>query len=447
LKITSLQSASVLIEDNGVKILCDPWFVDGAYFGSWAIYPPYNFKPEDFDDVDYIYITHTHPDHFNIKTLEKLNKNIPVLILDYLEKFLKKNIERLGFKVTELNHNKRIALKNNLHINVLAADNCNPELCGQFLGCGLMEKRYGATWIDSMCVIDNNKEILVNTNDCPFELAKHPLTTIKSTYRDIDMLLVGYLGAGPYPQCFDLSKNAMRIEAYKKQIRFLTMTESFVSLLEPKYFMPFAGQHTMAGKNYKLNYLREQPELDEAFDYFYSSPDIDHSKSKCITLNRQSSFDITTGKASQPYEPIDLNAKKEYIQNVLSKVKFDYESEEVPGFEELSKLIPESFKKFDAKRREIGFNSETTLLVKLPEDKYAAISFNGNNYKLISKNDLKNYDKFVMFSIDARLLKQLLQGPSHATWNSAELGSHIRFSRNPNIFERGLYYCINYFFV
>ena len=159
-----------------------------------------------------------------------------------------------------------------------------------------MEKKYGATWIDSMCVIDNNKEVLVNTNDCPFDLAKYPGTTIKNTYGNIDMLLVGYLGAGPYPQCFDLSENESSVGGYEKRRKFLAMAESFVSLLEPKYFMPFAGQYTLAGKNYKLNDLRGLPELDEAFEYFNSSSNIDHSKSKCIVLNTQSSFDIMTGK-------------------------------------------------------------------------------------------------------------------------------------------------------
>ena len=79
MKVTFHQSACVLIEGDGVKILCDPWLVDGAYIGSWHIYPPYEFQPNEFNDVDYIYVSHIHPDHFNDKTLMQLNKDIPVL--------------------------------------------------------------------------------------------------------------------------------------------------------------------------------------------------------------------------------------------------------------------------------------------------------------------------------------------------------------------------------
>ncbi|MFZ1075865.1 MAG: hypothetical protein WAN47_00360 [Nitrosotalea sp.] len=41
----------MIVEDNRVKILCDPWMVNDEYFGSWGIYPPMEFKPKDFDDI------------------------------------------------------------------------------------------------------------------------------------------------------------------------------------------------------------------------------------------------------------------------------------------------------------------------------------------------------------------------------------------------------------
>ena len=49
-----------------------------------------------------------------------MNKNIPILIHNYETKFLKKNIESIGFQVIELKHNKRTHLKENLYVNILA---------------------------------------------------------------------------------------------------------------------------------------------------------------------------------------------------------------------------------------------------------------------------------------------------------------------------------------
>ena len=103
MKITQLNSASVIIEDKfgdtTTKILCDPWLEGEEYIGSWAIYPPYEFRPEIFTEVDFIYISHIHPDHCSSSTLSKLNKKIPVLIHNFPEKYLKQKIEGLGFKV------------------------------------------------------------------------------------------------------------------------------------------------------------------------------------------------------------------------------------------------------------------------------------------------------------------------------------------------------------
>ena len=150
MKITYLNSASVLIEDKNVKILCDPWLDGEEYFGSWGIYPPYDFRPKVFDDVDFIHISHIHPDHCSASTLSKLNKKIPIVIHKFPEKFLKSFLENLGFDVIELEHNKRTKLKENVHINVLAADDCNPEICGKLMGCNSLEKNYRTTQLLSL---------------------------------------------------------------------------------------------------------------------------------------------------------------------------------------------------------------------------------------------------------------------------------------------------------
>ena len=54
-------------------------------------------------------------------------------------------------------------------------------------------------------------------------------------------------------------------------------------------------------------------------------------------------------------------------------------------------------------------------------------------------------EKFVLYKVDPRLLKLLLNGPRYAHWNNAEIGSHLNIIRNPNIFERQVYGSMNYF--
>ena len=56
-----------------------------------------------------------------------------------------------------------------------------------------------------------------------------------------------------------------------------------------------------------------------------------------------------------------------------------------------------------------------------------------------------NYKIYVRLTLDTKLLKWILMGPKFAHWNVAENGSHISFDREPNVYERGLYYCLSYF--
>ena len=446
MKLTFFQSSAVMIETKGVKILCDPWLVDGELYGSWNHYPPIDFQPQNFNDVDFIYLSHIHQDHFSKKSLSKLNKDIPVIIHNYENKILRENIKEMGFKVNELNHNDRTHLKNQVFINILAADNCDPSICYKYFGCAPLESKYGSTSIDTMSVIDDQDNVLVNTNDCPFELSFTAATTLKEKYSKIDMLLVGYTSASAYPQCFTLSEAEKIREKERMQQDFLKKAENYVNLFEPNYFMPFAGRYTLAGKLAPLNDYRGVTELDDAFSYFTNSKNIDVEKSKCIILNPGSIFDTETGQPSEPYKKIDKIQKQQYIQNVLAKRKLDYESEQEPEIDEIKSLIGKCYERFERKRKELRFSSETTVLIKLSSEEFLAISCNGNGWKIIKQKNIDDYKNYVKLSLDTRLLKWILSGPRYAHWNVAENGSHITFERMPNVYERGLYYCLAFFY-
>ena len=444
MKLTYHNSASVVIQENDTKVLIDPWFLNGEYFGAWGIYPPYDFKPEEFDDVDYIYISHIHPDHCSPITLSKLNKKIPILIHDFPEKFLKNNIQQLGFKVIELESNKRVNLSDELFVNIVACDNCNPEICGKILGCAYLESEYGSTQIDTMAVFDNSKQVIVNTNDCPFEISENTAKEVVDQYKNIDLLLVGYAGASSYPQCFNFTERISILEAEKKKLLRLGNAINYVDIFNPRYFMPFAGRYTLAGKNYILNKDRGEPDLDYAIEYL--SKNMDQTKNKCIALNSKQSFDLVTGKTSQPYEKTDLIEKEKYVDHILSKIRYDFENESEPEINSLEELISESYLRFDKVRKRIGYTTTTKIILKLTDERFAVISCNGEGYELTSSKELKKIREFISIDTDSRLLYWLLQGPRKAHWNNAELGSHIQFRRVPNIYERGLWYCFNFFY-
>ena len=449
MKIKLYRSATVGIDLSGFKILQDPWLTDGEYYGSWSHYPFYDLKSNlnEINSYNAIYISHIHPDHCSDDTLKLINKKIPIYIHSYHTKFLKNKLERFGFKVIELANNKRHQLAQNAYINIYAADNCNPELCYKFTACADLTAKEGSQQIDTLSVIDDGKNILINVNDCPFDLAKSTFKEILKQYQKIDLLLTGYGGAGPYPQCFEnLNISEKKTAAKKKENQFLNQAISYIKMLKPKYYLPFAGTYTLTGKLAKLQNIRGVPDIDSAYDFFekYFNSNSDLKQTQALKINPGVSFDISTGESNNVYKKINFEDYKNYIETYLVNKKLNYENEESPGFDELYELSKGAFLKFNEKKLINNIKLKTDIyvdleenLIKLPKDK--------NTIEVISKKDFKSDTKFVCYKTDKRLLKKLLQGLRYAHWNNAEIGSHIRFYRNPNVFEREVYMAMCFF--
>jgi len=427
LKLQYLRSACVLIEHEETRILCDPWLVDGEYYGSWYHYPPLAINPEDFNNVDYIYISHIHPDHFSPKTLTRMNKSIPILILDYKEKFLRENIKRLGFEVRELFHNQKTPI-GNLNITIFASDNCDPELCTKFFGCASMN-------IDSLSLIDDGKHVVVNNNDCPYPMAGVVSKKIKEQNSVIDLLLVGYGGAGPYPQCFTLTKKQMKKAVDWKKNHFLEQADKYIKLFNPKKFMPFAGRYELAGKFHTLNEDRGLPTLDESREYF--------DDPRCMIMNPTGWYDIDKNVVMQDYVAENEIDKDNYIHNILVTEKMDYEFDKLPTRKDFLDLIPDSFNRFEETRKKVGYTTKNLIILKIL-DAYLLIRADGSN-RICFVDDIDGLDNFILLEMNPRLLLRILKGPRYAHWNNAEIGSHIHYTRKPDTFDRTLFYCMNFF--
>ena len=69
-----------------------------------------------------------------------------------------------------------------------------------------------------------------------------------------------------------------------------------------------------------------------------------------------------------------------------------------------------------------------------------------NRLEVVNSNEIELYSsKYVLYKLDIRLLKKLLLGPKYAHWNNAEIGSHIKFFRKPDVFEKNIYESMCYF--
>ncbi|KAA6441249.1 hypothetical protein FEM33_02770 [Dyadobacter flavalbus] len=452
MKVTHLNSATEIITVNGIKILTDPWLDDGIYYGSWYIYPPYNQSHTLLEDIDYVYISHIHPDHFCEKSMKRLSKNVKILIHNYEDKSLRRKIEMLGFSsIIELNNNERILLENQVYINIFAADNCNPEICGKAFGCFFPSATLGKTnQIDSMCVIDNEKYVLVNTNDCPYPIAYEALTRIVQQYPQIDFLLVGYAGASLYPYAMsDYSETEMFTAQQQTKQRGLNMATKIINKINPRFFMPFAGTYVLGGANWKLNKYSPIPELENAANYFKQELSTNGQNCQPVLLNSGETFDLTTETQTNDYIPSNSKDKWQYIQNELSSKKYTFDDDMEVSLDDIMLLIPDAIKRFHYKRNAVNFQTQTTILINLPENKLLKICCSGNNsgFDIIQKSLANWIEPFIYFDINFKLLHRILKGPKYAHWNNVEIGALLKMIRKPDKYEMGIHMMLCYLHV
>lgn len=447
MKVQFLKSACVLVEHQGVRVLCDPWLLDGAYYGSWCHYPPLHFQPEDFSDVDYIYISHIHPDHLDQATLKRLPKTIPILIHDYADKFVLMLIQKLGFQnIHEISHNQVFNLSDDFTIEVHAADNCDPALCSKYFECSFPQPYEKTKQIDSLGVFHGGGKTVVNVNDCPYELAMGVCNAIVDKYRTIDFVLFGYSGAGPYPQCFaNLDDEAKKRESLVHRDKMLGRGMLFLRHLKPVSCLPFAGQYTLAGKLTPLNKFKSPP-LDAELPTLL--PEYLHAygiTSNLVLLNSGEWFDIDTQTASAPFHPADPKDLQKYIDEVLTKKKFIYETEQSIPPEQRVDLTPRLKQAHDhmlEKRPPVtAVTTDWNVYLDTGQGFLYHVPLDEREVNRVESGTEQS--PFLRISLDYSLLEMILDRKAH--WNNAEIGSHLCYFRNPNIFHRSIQFFISYF--
>ncbi len=414
MEVTFLRGATIILDDGNRRLICDPWLEDGIYYGSWAHYP--KFTQEEWTahrvtDVDYIYISHVHPDHYDPRTLEHF-KGQKVIIHKYNNPFLRKKIEGLGFEVVELDNGAAFDMGHGFRIRVFAADDCDPSKCGVFFKCvpGVRSAQ-----IDTLAVITTPDTTVVNVNDCPIGLSKDLATKIGNDYK-VDLACVAYALAGAFPQCYRMPATARAFVAEQRAEMGVGYVAQFADLLKTKTVLPFAGDYQLCGRLSDLNELRGVPGVEAA----------------CNAL-RNSGLEIVCNNLSS-------EGRLKYVHDELRNRKLDYEDDPCPDDQELADLLKPAFERFDAKRREFDFKAKGTVYLYVNPDNWFVIPPVGEPYMSGDRPS----GNFVSIATDPRLLKRLLMGPKHAHWNNAEIGSHLIFERSGGI-ELGMQLMMSYF--
>ena len=405
MKFTFIANAcGIFTGSNGTKILTDPWLDDGVFEGSWCHYPPLKTSHKDLQNVDAIYLSHIHPDHYDERFFD-YPKNIPIFILENKYDFLGKNLKVKGYqKVIPLESGKPYHFKENII-----------TIYSPFTSNVFHESNLG-NLIDSAIVIediDGTSAFNANDNTPTIETCE----ILKSKYKSFDLAMINYNAAGPYPSCLRSFTKNEKIDAHhnvlKRNIEHLIKC---CDILNPKIILPFAGSYVIGGKEYEKNSYLGTTTLDNCANEIRK-----FSKHNVLTLREGDTYDLSLCEVDKPYQPIDINLQNLYINTKLSKIKYPYELLPAVDQEQLNEKVKIALDALS--RRIIKYKLNVKSKIKV---------FTDNNCWLINSGD-SLFGVELNFFLDERLLNRILDRCSH--WNNAEIGCHIEFERKPNIYE------------
>lgn len=311
--IKFINHASITISNKACSLLSDPWYSDQVFHKGWRLL--YENSTEDIltelNRIDYIWISHEHPDHFSVgffmRFLKQIQKNnITILFQETKDKRVLKFLEAKGFIVKEIESNKEISLANNFSIKCI---------------------KHG--FYDSMllCNVDNVK--ILNLNDCDIK-KRDDLNKLSRNIGECDVLVSQF----SYAAWKGGEKNLeWRREAAKEKLKTIYLQSKKLGV---KYTIPFASFIYFSNKKNKyLNDCANRP--SSVMEYFENN----NASSQVITMKPYDEFSGTlnhenTMKArdfwenlflkinelqEDSYESIDLSILSESFNKYINRIQ------------------------------------------------------------------------------------------------------------------------------
>lgn len=377
---THYASNTIKIETPDCTILTDPWFTEGIYDGSWYPYPYAGDPIADIGPVDYIYISHIHPDHCDVAFLQAYLQRYPdtfLLITNDPDNPLDKHLNEHGFGYMLAN----VHIVNNTVIHIL------PN-----------RTNHNRINIDTALVVTWKEHAVVYMND-NLPDAQQIIDIKLLAPHGIDIAFLPYAGAGPYPQTYYDMGPQLVTAAKKKQARFLGYFCEYLKAFDPKVVVPCSGEYVLGGRLGHLNPYRGNPDalvcttIDDRVKVLAPGASID-TKDLAPSKVRTEEHSVLT------YARDTWRARMAYDYDAIPMLPIAYTVPLVHAYQNAQDACPHNNRhRFRVQSPDAHLRWDATINPESTEDTGSTA-----------------------ITIDQRYLFGLLHNKYH--WNNAEIGSH-----------------------
>jgi L-ascorbate metabolism protein UlaG (beta-lactamase superfamily) len=440
MKIKYFTNSMVLISGNNLSILCDPWITfDAKSNTNLYNFPETKYTKKEIKDIkpDYIYITHTHADHFDKNTLELFSKDTPVLCADYENNFTERNLKSLGFKNVIVCKKDETFKFNDLDECNLFVAEINPE-------------------VDSFGIFKIDGTTMLNANDVIH--SKKQMDEIGKNF-NIDLAMIPYAYQGPYPAFYEnLSSQDRKLKANEKKVRNYEVMSKFIESTKPNSVFPFAAGCVYGGKKAKQYAYYGVGTADEAIKYCKDKGQTFRE----ILINNGTEYDFETGKTSSEFKPIAHVDQVDYL-NRISKNKSIFDEEFVT--DKLEKFYPHNEIGSDifiigrshhqnltrilkkARSNQIKWQnkmkivSDKSFYIDVGHEHLYRLSLSDDSVQTIKENEIEDQN-YEIFRCSYSLLIGLITG--HFNYSNMKTGL-MSFYRKPDNFDPNIHILMSYF--
>ena len=301
----TIGNATLICYDTVPVLVTDPWLVGSPYFGSWGLsHEIPEQQMEAIKQCQYVWISHGHPDHLSIASLNLL-KDKKILLADHVGGRIEGDLRRLGFNVSVL----KDRVWNNLssRINVLCVCDYNQ---------------------DAILLVDVNGTLLLDLNDTgPRGWGPFVKKTLRNYKESILLQLFGY-GDTDMINLFD--EDGVRVEP--RAALKLPVGQTIAQVAEAfgvSHVVPFsslhryqradsvwANQHATPLEDYAIGFSSRSCELLPAFIRYdclqKNFTEIKPAESPAVVLDPKEFGDDW----SEPLKKGEFKKVEEYFQQI-----------------------------------------------------------------------------------------------------------------------------------
>jgi UDP-MurNAc hydroxylase len=240
--------------------------------------------------------------------------------------------------------------------------------------------------------------------------------------------MLNYNAAGPYPACFaNLSETEKKSESERILSRNLDYMKSLLDALKPKFCLPFAGAYVLGGRLASKNPVLGTMSWERCAEGLKSRA----VPTEVVLMREGCVLDVESGSVNPEYENLKDEETREYIDRYLSAMVYPYEDDPQPDLASLDADVQVAMGRMHQRALEWGLATSFTVRLR-----------SGAEWTIISQEHSDSANELIC-ELDPRLLRRILD--RQANWNSAEIGCHIEFWREPNIYEPDLHTMLQLF--